>query len=69
MPSVLSQMTEFGLSLLQFKRIEDRNGNLIDEFLPNTREVLSEGVAYMMSDMLQDVINGGTASTVRNFFS
>ncbi|MBW7855945.1 MAG: hypothetical protein B6D43_06785 [Ignavibacteriales bacterium UTCHB1] len=53
---------------IAIKRIEDRNGNLIDEFLPNTREVLSEGVAYMMSDMLQDVINGGTASTVRNFF-
>lgn len=49
-------------------RIEDRNGNIIDEFLPNTKEVLSEGVAYMMSDMMQDVINGGTASTIRQFF-
>jgi penicillin-binding protein 1A len=53
---------------IAIKRIEDRHGNLIEEFLPETKEVMSEGVAYMMSDMMEDVINEGTATTVRNYF-
>ena len=53
---------------IAIKRIEDRHGNLIEEFLPDTKEVLSEGVAYMMSDMMEDVINEGTATSVRNYF-
>ncbi len=53
---------------IAIKRIEDRNGNLIEEFLPETREVMSEGVAYMMSDMMEDVINEGTATRIRDYF-
>lgn len=53
---------------IAIKRIEDRNGNLIAEFIPNTKEVLSEGVAYMMSDMMQGVVEQGTATSVRNYF-
>lgn len=49
-------------------RIEDRNGNVIEEIIPETREVMSEGVAYIMSDMLEDVIDYGTATSVRGFF-
>ncbi|MCX7878396.1 MAG: PBP1A family penicillin-binding protein [Ignavibacteria bacterium] len=50
-------------------KIEDRFGNVIEEFIPETREAISEGVAYIMSDMMEDVINDGTAQSVRNFFS
>lgn len=53
---------------IAIKRIEDRNGNLIAEFIPETKEVLSEGVAYMMSDMMQGVVEQGTATSVRNYF-
>ncbi|MDQ3020439.1 MAG: PBP1A family penicillin-binding protein [Bacteroidota bacterium] len=49
-------------------RIEDRNGKLIDEFHPETREVVSEDVAFVMSDMMEDVIDYGTASSIRQFF-
>ena len=49
-------------------KIEDRNGNLIEEFMPESREVISEGTAYIMSDMLEDVIDGGTASSIRQWF-
>lgn len=49
-------------------KIEDRYGNLIEEDMPETREVLSEGTAYIMTDMMEDVIDGGTASSVRQFF-
>ena len=50
-------------------RIEDRYGNIIEESIPETREVISEGVAYMMSDMMEDVVNDGTASSIRNWFN
>jgi penicillin-binding protein 1A len=50
-------------------RIEDRYGNIIEEVIPETREAISEGVAYMMSDMMEDVVNDGTASSVRSYFS
>ncbi|RPI19616.1 MAG: PBP1A family penicillin-binding protein [Ignavibacteriae bacterium] len=49
-------------------KIEDRNGNLIEEFMPESREVISEGTAYIMSDMLEDVVDGGTASSIRAWF-
>ena len=34
-------------------RIEDKNGNILDEFPPNTREALSEQTAYLMIHMLK----------------
>jgi penicillin-binding protein 1A len=50
-------------------RIEDKDGNLIADFTPNRREVLSRETAYLMTDMLEDVINGGTGIASRNFFN
>lgn len=50
-------------------RIEDRYGNIIEESIPETREAISEGVAYIMSDMMEDVVNDGTASSIRNYFN
>lgn len=49
-------------------KIEDRNGNIIEEVVPETREVLSEDVAYIMSDMMEGVVNEGTATSVRRYF-
>lgn len=49
-------------------RIEDRNGKLIEEFHPDTKEVLSEEVAFVMCDMMEDVIDYGTATSVRQYF-
>lgn len=50
-------------------RIEDRYGNVLEEFVPESREALSEGVAYIMSDMMEDVVNYGTGASVRQFFT
>ena len=49
-------------------KIEDRNGNLIEEFMPETKEVFSEEVAFVVSDMMEDVIDYGTASSIRQYF-
>ena len=44
-------------------RIEDKNGNVIQEFIPKTREALSEETAYLMVHMLKGATEekGGTA--------
>lgn len=50
-------------------RIEDRYGNIIEETIPETREAISEGVAYIMCDMMEDVVNDGTATSIRSYFN
>jgi len=49
-------------------KIEDKEGNIIEENKSPMREVLSKETAYIMTNMLEDVINGGTGVRVRNFF-
>jgi penicillin-binding protein 1A len=49
-------------------RIEDKDGNVIEENLPAQREVISEETAFIMTSMLEGVVDGGTGSHVRDFF-
>jgi penicillin-binding protein 1A len=49
-------------------RIEDKDGNLIEENFPARREVLSEETAYIMTTMMQSVVDGGTGTRVRSFY-
>ncbi|MEO8664251.1 MAG: PBP1A family penicillin-binding protein [Ignavibacteria bacterium] len=53
---------------ISITKIEDRNGKIIEEFHPETREAMSEDVAFIMSDMMEDVIDYGTATSVRQYF-
>jgi len=46
-------------------RIEDRNGNVIYNAKSETKEVLSEDVAYTMIKMMEGVIQSGTGSRLR----
>ncbi len=46
-------------------RIEDKFGNVIEEFRSTSREALSEETAYLMVDMLRAVVNEGTAGALR----
>ncbi|MFQ6617469.1 MAG: penicillin-binding protein 1A [Fidelibacterota bacterium] len=46
-------------------RIEDRFGNVIREYSPLTREVLSEETAYIMTDLMRTVIDEGTGASAR----
>ncbi|MFW6290578.1 MAG: penicillin-binding transpeptidase domain-containing protein, partial [Mariniphaga sp.] len=47
-------------------RIEDRYGNVISEFQPVRHEAFSEETAYLMVNLLQGVIDGGTGMRLRN---
>ncbi len=46
-------------------RIEDRNGRVIEETVPRSREVLRKETAYIMTDMLKSVITEGTGGRTR----
>lgn len=46
-------------------RIEDNKGNLLERFLPQTSEIISEHTSYEMLIMLQAVINEGTGVRLR----
>ncbi len=46
-------------------RVEDRDGTVLHEAKPSGARVLSEQTAFLMSTMLADVINGGTAYRAR----
>ncbi len=50
-------------------RIEDRNGNLIEEHQPEVREVLSKETAFLITSMLETVIKHGTGVGVRRWFT
>lgn len=46
-------------------RIEDKNGVVLDEFSPITKEVLSEEKAYVMLDLMQGVTTEGSGVRLR----
>jgi penicillin-binding protein 1A len=46
-------------------RIEDRNGNVLQDFVPNKNEALDEQTTYVMVEMLRNVVLGGTATRLR----
>ncbi|MDA0987424.1 MAG: PBP1A family penicillin-binding protein [Bacteroidetes bacterium] len=50
------------------KKIVDKNGNVIEEVKIQRKEVLSKETAYIMTSMLEDVVNRGTGSRIRNYF-
>lgn len=46
-------------------RIEDRQGNLIATFIPESQDAVSERTAYTMLTMLQSVVTSGTAGRLK----
>jgi penicillin-binding protein 1A len=49
-------------------KIEDNNGILIDQFVPNYTEAISPQTASIIVNMMEDVINFGTGVGVRSYF-
>jgi len=46
-------------------KIVDRYGNVIKEFFPDRKEVLSEETSYLMTSLLQTVMDRGTGGSAR----
>lgn len=52
-------------------RVEDKDGNILEEAVPRQREVVSEETAYIMVDLLSTAIDRGTGQSARwqyNFY-
>nr|WP_311181769.1 transglycosylase domain-containing protein [Hymenobacter volaticus] len=57
-------------SPIMVTRIEDKNGNVLREFVPQTKEALREETAYLMTYMLRGATEeqGGTSIILKNGF-
>ena len=47
---------------IMVRSVRDANGDVIDNFQPQKTQVLDPRVAYVITDMMQGVINNGTAA-------
>ena len=52
-------------SPLPVYRIEDKYGNVLQEFRPESREVITENTAYLMCNLREGVVTGGTGVRLR----
>lgn len=50
---------------LMVTRIEDKNGNVLATFAPQKNEAISEQTAFLMVNLLEGVVNRGTAQRLR----
>jgi penicillin-binding protein 1A len=46
-------------------KIEDKNGTVLEQFIPNSKEVLSEESAYVVINLLEGVTDGGSGIRLR----
>jgi penicillin-binding protein 1A len=50
-------------------RVEDKNGNVLEEAAPKSKEIFSEATAYIMTSMLRDVVDHGTGFATRSVYN
>jgi penicillin-binding protein 1A len=48
-------------------RIEDKNGNVLDEFLPETKQVMNESDDYTMVTLMKGVVEFGTGRSLNSY--
>ena len=71
MVSAYSTFANRGLrvSPMIITRIEDKNGTVLDEFTPETQEVLSEESAYVVLNLLEGVTQSGSGARLRSGYT
>jgi penicillin-binding protein 1A len=50
---------------IMITRIEDKYGNVIESFVPEKQEAMSEETAYLMLDLMKGVVQSGTGISLR----
>jgi len=58
----------FNTEPIYMSRIEDKNGNILEAFEPESKQVISEADAYTMYKMMQGVVDFGTGHAMRDRF-
>jgi penicillin-binding protein 1A len=51
-----------------YTKVLDRDGNVLLENIPSSHQVVKESVAYMLTNMMEDVITKGTGGRLRSTF-
>ncbi|WP_299119743.1 transglycosylase domain-containing protein [uncultured Tenacibaculum sp.] len=54
------------VSPMMITRIEDKNGTVLEEFVPETKEVLSEESSYVILDLMKGVTLSGSGARLRS---
>lgn len=49
-------------------RIEDKDGNVLANFVPRRQEAMSEETAYLMIELMKGVVDGGTSGRIRSTY-
>jgi len=52
---------------IMMSRIEDKSGNVLEEFSSNTKQVIAESDAYTMASIMQGTIKFGTARSLNKY--
>ena len=67
MTSAYSTFANKGMrvSPMMLMRIEDKNGTVLENFVPETKEVLSEESAYVILNLMEGVTQGGSGTRLR----
>ena len=50
---------------IYIKKIEDESGKILEEHTPQSSRVISKQLAYVMTNIMQSVVDGGTAAGIR----
>ncbi len=50
-------------------RIEDKNGTVLYEYVPETKDVLSKDVSYAMLNLMEGVTEGGSGTRLRHSYN
>lgn len=50
-------------------RIEDKDGNILANFVPRRQEAMSEETAYLMLELMKGVVDGGTSGRLRTVYN
>jgi penicillin-binding protein 1A len=68
MVSVFSTLANKGIYIepTSIKQVEDKDGIIIANFTPKSREAISAGTDYIITNMLQSVVNAGTGYWVKS---
>ncbi len=68
MVGALNTFTNKGMYIKPYMimRIEDKNGTVLEEFTPQTREVMSEEIAYTIINLMEGVTQSGSGVRLRS---
>ncbi len=50
-------------------RIEDKDGNVLSNFVAQRQEAMSEETAYLMIELMKGVVDGGTSGRIRTVYN